>query len=47
MPDISGGVPVLSYLDECRMLQYMCECLEAACMLKGTSASHIRTADRI
>lgn len=33
--DISSSVPILSYLDECRMLQYMCECLEAACMLKG------------
>ncbi|KAJ3473745.1 hypothetical protein NLG97_g10154 [Lecanicillium saksenae] len=37
--DIQGGVPVLSYLDECRMLQYMCECLEAACMLKGIDAN--------
>ncbi|OAA63993.1 C2H2 finger domain protein [Cordyceps fumosorosea ARSEF 2679] len=37
--DISRGVPVLSHLDECRMLQYMCECLEAACMLKGIDAN--------
>lgn len=37
--DISRSVPVLSSLDECRMLQYMCECLEAACMLKGIDAN--------
>ncbi|KGQ02522.1 hypothetical protein BBAD15_g12266 [Beauveria bassiana D1-5] len=37
--DLARGVPVLSFLDECRMLQYMCECLEAACMLKGIDAN--------
>ncbi|TQV95955.1 C2H2 finger domain-containing protein [Cordyceps javanica] len=37
--DMAHGVPVLSHLDECRMLQYMCECLEAACMLKGIDAN--------
>lgn len=35
LTDLPGGVSTLSEIEEARVLQYQCECLESACIDQG------------